>query len=315
MPILSPDDEVGDLAAKSSAAIVDAANALIRARVTADGTAYRQAMDEAASVLAEVLMLADLMGRRRMLLLAEQAEGIAKDSRPETARLAALADGPVGRMVEWARGILPTVKFREAVHDVLDRHPELAIGWEKVAAVYRERHGFACAKAMDVRVTERVQEVIAQTVENGGVVNPRKVIRELGDWSQSYADTVYETNVRTAYTAGQFAQMERPAVARVLLGFRFVSALLATTRPNHKDCHGLTAPTNSGLWDRYSPPLGFRCQCALREISIFEAQDKRLLDASGNLITVLPPQFSKAGPDPGFSGMRPDRALASGSLV
>lgn len=303
MKLVAPDDEIRAIAAASAAEFIDAANLLIRARVLMDGPAYQQAMATVAALFGRVLAMGDLLGRRRLQLLADRAEA-------DAARRAALV-----AQLRAASPILEAVEFKEATQDVLSRHPELAQGWKGVADVYAERHGFACAKAMDVAVTKRVQEVIADVVAGKGVVEPRRVIRELGDWTAAYADTVYETNIRSAYTAGMWSRMEDPAVARVLPGARFVSARLPTSRANHVAAHGLTAPTSSLLWDTFSPPLGYRCHCALREISIFEARREGLLDAQGNLRTVYPPNFVAAWPDPGFGRTRPDRAAASGSFA
>ncbi len=307
MKLLAPDDEIADLAAKSATAFVEAANDLIRARVLQDGAAYRRAIESAAALFGRVLAMGDLLGRRRMQLLAERAEAHVKVRAALVAEVLAQlrADTPIVERVE----------FKEATQDVLSRHPELAPGWKAVADVYAERHGFACARAMDVAVTERVRDVIADTVAGRGPPNPRKVIQELGDWTAAYADTVYETNIRTAYTAGMWSRMEDAAVARVLPGARFVSAQLPTSRPNHVAAHGLTAPTNSLLWEHFSPPLGYRCQCALREVSIFEARREGLLDAQGHLRTIYPSNFANAHPDPGFGRTRPDRAAAAGSFA
>lgn len=306
MKLVSPDDEIADLANRNADAFRAAVNDLIRARVAQDGAAYQRAMEAAADLFARVLALGDLLGRRRMQLLADRAEAQA----PDRASLAARAVAQLR-----AHPIVEPIEFKEAVADVLARHPELAEGWQGVADVYAERHGFACARSMDVAVTQRVQQVIADVVAGRGPPSPRRVIEELGDWTSSYADTVYETNIRTAYTAGMWGRMADPAVARVLPGVRFVSARLVTSRPNHTACHGLTAPSDSTLWDTFSPPLGYRCKCALREVSIFEARREGLIDAQGRFRTVYPSGFSAARPDPGFGRSRPDRAVASGSLA
>lgn len=276
MNLLHPDDEIAAIAERSAGELREVIEDLIAARARQAGRAYAHAMERAAALFGRMLALADLLGRRRMQLLADRAE-------ERAARRAELAAVALAHL-RAAAPLVPEVQFKEAVADVLSRQPELADGWKAVADVYAERHGFACARAMDVAVTERVQRVVADVVRGEGGPDPRKVIRELGDWTQAYADTVYETSVRTAYTAGMWARMAEPSVARVLPGARFVSALLPTSRPNHTACHGLTAPTDSLLWNVFSPPLGYRCKCALREISIFEAKREGLLDAQGRQI-------------------------------
>lgn len=304
--LLTPGEEVEAISNRSTSWLLSAIDDLIAARVRKDGEAYRRAYETTAEGFTRVSEAADMSGRRRMSLLAERAAGGLSDAE----RAASAAEEPGG--IAPGEPIAP-VSFREVVADIVSRRPELAEGYRAVQEVYR-RHGFACARSTDLAVTERVQSVLANVVLDGGIASPRKVIEALGDWKRSYADTVYETNVKTAYTAGMWKRIEEPEVARVLPGMRFVSSLLPTTRPNHAAAHGLTAPSSSHLWEVFSPPLGYRCCCSVREISVIEARREGLVDADGRLRTIVPPTFSAARPDPGFGRGRPDRAIRQGAL-
>lgn len=294
-------DEIRTIAARSTERLRDVIAALVEARARRDADAYTDALAAARELFATLLQLADLSGRVRMTLLARHAEAAAQ----ERAQLAGVTTP-----------LLPAVEARDVILDTLRRYAEIAPGFRAVQDLYAERHAFACARSLDVSVTERIQNVIAATVAGSGPPNPRKVIAELGDWSRAYAGTVYSTAVATAYSAGMWARLAEPDVARVLPGARFVSALLPTTRRNHAACHGLTAATTSPIWDGYSPPLGYGCLCALREVSVFEARREGLIDSDGTFLTLLPPGFGiNAKPDPGFGRGRPDRIVATSSIV
>lgn len=309
MTPVSPADEIRSLAARSTSRLVEVIDALVAARVHRDVSAYTEALADAAGIFGSMLPLADLLGRRRMQLLADHAARQA----PERAALVAAA---VAQLSGAPSPLLPVVEAREAILDILRRQSELAPGFEAVQDAYAERHAFACARALDVAVTQRIQNVIAATVAGAGPANPRQVIAEIGGWSQAYADTVYVTNVATAYSAGMWARLVDPDVARVLPGAKFVSAKLSTSRPNHVACHGLIAPTDSPIWNAYSPPLGYGCVCGLREVSIFEARREGLLDEHGHMRTMLPPGFGiNARPDHGFGRGRPDRLVATGAIA
>lgn len=286
------------LAARTAGWLRQVIARVIGAKVSRDQVASEEALKDAAEGIADVSRAADGAGRRRMSMLAERAAdkvpveerhadvaeelasiygewparppasdqssvSLPTPDRPEPTahRVQVVHELPdeadVMRMLRRQPQQLPRVEFDQAIRDVQARGAEVAPGWQATADVYT-RHGFACAKSMDLAVTKRVQEVIAQTVRGGGPVNPRKVIAGLGDWTQAYADTVYETNVLTAYTAGMWSRLEDEDVARVLLGARFVSALLVTSRPTHVAAHGLVAPTSSTLWNVFSPPMGYR---------------------------------------------------------
>jgi uncharacterized protein with gpF-like domain len=139
--------------------------------------------------------------------------------------------------------------------------------------------------------------------------SPREAVKELSDWTTAQAELVYANNVKTAYAAGAWTRISHPDVARVLPGMKFVSACLATTRPNHRAAHGLVAPTDSPLWDTFGGLLGHGCRCSRREVSYSEAKRNGWLDENGKLMTIKPPGFEKAGPDPGFGVIRPDKSL------
>jgi hypothetical protein len=305
--LVTPQDEMDRVAARSTQRIVQLIRRVARARVLGDAEQYRDAMEDAAATFGDVLALCDLLGRRRIQLLYERAE------EPEDRR-ASMASFEVARLSEDLTPLLPKIESDSVIADILLRMPELAVGFKAVQEVYRNRHGFACARAMDVAVTERVQAVVSEALRTGDRAGAKKVLMEIEDWSGAYADTVYETNVRTAYTAGMFARMEDPAVARVLPGVRFVSALMITSRPNHTAAHGLMAPSTHPIWSTFSPPLGYRCKCALREVSVIEAKSKGLLDANGMMRVIYPSTFSQAYPDPGFGRGRPSVRASSGDI-
>lgn len=290
--LMTAEDEVERVAQSSADELRVLADRLVRAKATGNGPLYERTMADVAELYGDLLAWSDLLGRRRMFMLAERAE-VAAETR------AALCAMEAAQL--WSlKGLLPRVEFKEAVASILNRFPAIAAGWRAVAELYRERRGFAAARSMDVAVTKRVQEEIARGVRDGSPTEAKRVIEAVSGWSKSYVDTVYDTNVRTAYTSGMREAMKSEGVSRVLLGFQFHSAHLVTSRPWHEAADGLIAPTDASVWRMFSPPLGYNCKCALREISIFEARSRNLLDANGQLLTVTPPNFGQAHPDEGF---------------
>jgi uncharacterized protein YbjT (DUF2867 family) len=106
--LVSPPDESETLAEQSSAAFVRLTERLIRARVLQDGKLWREALDETAEHFRDVMALADVLGRRRIQMLAERAE------RRDRAELAAW-NIPASALI-----------FAEAVAHILFRRPGLA---------------------------------------------------------------------------------------------------------------------------------------------------------------------------------------------
>jgi len=253
--VRSTSDELDTILARNAGVLETDINRTASALMRQDMDALRDATDRAAGTIGRILAYSDLLGRRRMELLAQNAHR----ARAERHEFAAAPANLLGALP--AGGILPQVTFDEAVSDIAARMPVVARGWEAVQKVYDERHAFACARAMTMSVTRRVQEIMKDAIEGGQPHDFDAVMKimEETNWSRGYASTVYTTNASTAYSAGVWARAADPDVMAVIPGFEFVSAHLPTSRPNHEACAGLIAPTDSHLWNRFSPPLGYQC--------------------------------------------------------
>lgn len=309
---VAPSDELAYLTSQSVVPLERVLTAYVRALLEEDWIERRVAFEAVQDALGRLTAFANLLGRRRMNMLWRAAA--ARAPREERVALAAASAWTLAATPR--QPLLPVVEFQQATSDILTREPEIAPGYEAVQALYREQHAFALAKSTSLAVTRRVQKLLAEEMR-GGTWASRKTadrIQELGPWTKEYADTVFATNVRTAYTAGQWARVADPAVREVLPAMLFRSALMVTSRPNHTACHGLIAPIDSTLWESYSPPLGYNCHCAIDELSVYDLERRNLIGRDGKPLTVQPPGFAagRAHPDPGFGGGRPDRRIAFG---
>lgn len=284
-------DELAQLYARNTAQFALRILDLARAAFTGIDTTQEQAA--LAELLGDTMALADLYGRRRLLLEADAA-------RQKEVKASVTP-------------VVPHVEFDEAIEDLIRREPRLADSAEEVSKAYRTRHAFALARSADIVVTRRVQEFLVTALKEGRTVTEAKeVIAGLGDFSQAYASTIFRTNLSTAYTAGRFRQAADPDVADVFAGFEYVAILDGSVRPNHAAAHGLVAAANDPIWQRFAPPLGYNERCSVRIITTFEAKERRLLDRDGRLKRWTPATFSAARPDAGFGGGRPDIRIYMG---
>jgi SPP1 gp7 family putative phage head morphogenesis protein len=290
--MLDPLDELERLLGKTTK---DFALALLQigdAMARKAGVGAERAVEILAELLTRKMAGADMLGRRRALLEADEARG----GRNKTS-----GTGPSSVEV-------PMVVFDEAVWDMVTRRPELARNAAEVARVY-QRHGFAAARAAEIEVSQRVQRAIQKgMVEGWGVDKGEKTLEEIADWSRAYAETVYRTNCTSAYTAGRFRQAESGDVNDVIGAIEFNAVGDANTRPNHKAADGTIAPPGDAIWSRISPPLGYNCRCGIRLVSRFELLRRGLL-RDGMVLRSVPASINRAGPDPGFIAIRPDRRI------
>lgn len=200
-----------------------------------------------------------------------------------------------------ASGELPAVAPTRAVEAILRRTPRLAKTSRQVAMMYQHdvADAFGAVKAARVEVLQKVQGAIAEGLKQG-VPTPTvsDVVKDLGDWSRGYANTVTQTNLTSAYTDGAFAGARDPDVADLVVGMEIVGPTDEDARPNHKALVGFRAAVDDPRWATLRPPLGYNCRHSLRPVDRFRASRAGWLDANGDLRRMETPRGGHA--DPGF---------------
>lgn len=277
-------DELAELADNSVESFSRALRRVVRSQL---GETDRQAaLGHLATVFSETMTLADLLGRRRLML---------------ELRAAGSGPGDLPPVLFAEQPTIPRLTFLEAVRDLTSRAPLEGFNWRQVAEIYQTRQGFALARSADVALTERVQKTIERFLRQGiQLRNAEKIIAEMGGFTTAYAETVYRTNLSTAYSAGRFDQAARPEVAVVIGAFEYVTARdsdVRRSRPedsgeNHLAAHGFIAATTDAIWDRVAPPSGYSCRCSLRMVPRDELKERRLVEDSGKVKRLIPSGFS-----------------------
>lgn len=286
------------------------------------------ALEYMSKLIGQSMTLADLLGRRRLLLEMDAYVRSHGKSR-EAAMTAAVRgcvtgdvlfvddDAPFHEVLVFVETpVVPHIPFDEAIRNIITREPRLARSGKEVADLYASRHAFAMAKSTELTVTTWVQNYIDKTLRDGASVpEASEIIAEAGDFSRAYAETVYRTNVATAYAAGRFEQANDDDVAEVIGAFELETAGDLDVRKNHKAAEGLVAPQNHHIWNTFSCPLGYNCRCSLRFVTWDELKRRGLVDDKGHAVVYYPPGFAAAHPDPGFGNGRPDIRVYTGSLT
>src|SRR3990172_7110300 len=122
-----PIDELGDLLARSTRKFALLMTAVMRASYDGDRRREQSAIEKLGKSIAQSKALADLIGRKRMMLEADAARNWFKGH---------YTRGPVYHQ----NPIVPDVPFDEAVNDILGRDPRLSRGWEDVQKAYADEH-------------------------------------------------------------------------------------------------------------------------------------------------------------------------------
>ena len=85
-------------------------------------------------------------------------------------------------------------------------------------------------------------------------------------------ETIFRTNVQTAYMAGRYAQMMAVAEDRPI--WRYVAVMDRRTRPAHRALNGIARRFDDPFWSTFYPPNGFGCRCTVQTLSTDEADNR-----------------------------------------
>ncbi len=258
--------------------------------------AARGELDNLTEDLRAIMMLANLAGRLRVYQRADEID--AGHDGPRT-RIAFAKGVRVGTRATGIPGELPRVPFKEAIASLIEREPRLEADYKVLARLYSSDNVFGLARATDITVTERVQAILTRFMRAGG--DPTKThdaIKMVGGFTDSYADTVFRTNVGHAYSDGRIAKLNDPVVRSVIPAMRFTAVNDPDTRHNHKAADGIIASPEWFQASGFKPPIGYNCRCRLDFVDALQAKRAGVLTATGK---VKDPDVPRgAFPDRGF---------------
>ncbi len=93
-------------------------------------------------------------------------------------------------------------------------------------------------------------------------------------------ETIFRTNVQSAYSAGRWQQMQAPAVMAAR-PFRRYSAIFDQREcPICAELDGAVRPADDAWWRTHNPPMHFNCRCHVVTLSKAEAEAEGV-DPSG----------------------------------
>ena len=103
---------------------------------------------------------------------------------------------------------------------------------------------------------------------------------------------IYDTNIRTAYQAGRYAQMTDPDVLKYRPNWMYQHGDSVRPRPLHLSWNGIVLPADDPWWQSHFTPNGWGCKC-------------RVVPLSGRDLTRLGKQVGSAPDDGSFEWANP----------
>ena len=225
-----------------------------------------------------------------------------------------------------AKGLQPTFSYQDMIGRAHD-------------------HAFTVAKMMDVDMLKQVKESLESALANGEAFSEWKkgivpILKSGGWWGESLEidpltgkqkrvvlgsawrlQTIFRTNMQSAYAAGQWEQIKQQANIAPYVMYDAVDDF--RTRPAHRALDGTILPATDKFWLTHTPPLGWNCRCGVIQL------DEAEMRAYG--LSIKPPPVSESyqwtnprngeqmmvpeGVDPGFGRSLSDIAADSRELL
>lgn len=155
--------------------------------------------------------------------------------------------------------------------------------WDDIWQAAHDR-AFVVAGAMKADLLDDLRQAVDKAISTGTTLETfRKDFTEIvgrrgwqgwtGEGSpEGFAwrtKVIYETNLRTSYAAGRWAQLNDPDFKALMPFWRYVhNDSVANPRPQHKRWGDakLTLPTDHPFWRTHFPPNGWGCRCRVTAV-------------------------------------------------
>jgi SPP1 gp7 family putative phage head morphogenesis protein len=196
-------------------------------------------------------------------------------------------------------------RWRDAQEWFQKRRPVIRNGATQTVRDAQAR-AFRVAGITSVNLVTEVHQAIDDAIANGTTLDEfkkrvgAKLAEEWGAPNARRVETIFRTNVQSAYNAGRYAEMTRPAVLAVRPFWKYVAILDGRTTTTCAPLNGVIAKHDDAFWESHFPPLHFNCRSTV--VSLSRGETERAGGAK------KPPEAKPPGE--GF-GTRPDLAGAN----
>ncbi|WP_165006221.1 phage minor head protein [Neisseria yangbaofengii] len=160
--------------------------------------------------------------------------------------------------------------------------------------LYQHSLAFTVAKMMDADMLAEVKQAIEQALQNGTsfadfkkrlkpylmakgwwgeqiMTDPLDEVQKLVQLgSTRRLKTIFNTNMQTAFAAGQWQRIQANKAALPYL--RYNASAAGTPRDSHKRYYGLILPVDHEIWNVIFPPNGYGCKCSVSALTRRQAE-------------------------------------------
>ena len=177
---------------------------------------------------------------------------------------------------------------KEAVAYLTSKGYTISWDWEEV---WQDAHAkaFTVAKATRLDILQDIRDAVEKALKEGKTLawfekELTPVLKAKGWWGrQENVDketgeitsvqlgspwrlqTIYRTNLQTAYMAGRYAEQLANVEDRPY--WQYVAILDGRTRPSHRVLNGKVFRYDDPFWQSFYPPNGWGCRCRVTALS------------------------------------------------
>lgn len=208
---------------------------------------------------------------------------------------------------EFAEGFEIRVKplpLQEAIDYFSSLMPVDSQEYKKLEKELRAKY-FTIARVEGEEIVKQLKGYIQKALEDGQTLDDFKKQTDkllenmgLGPSDPWHLETVFRTNIQTAYGAGQWEKLNDPLLVDMFPYYRYSAVLDSQTRTEHRAMHNFIAARNDPIWNEWWPPNGFRCRCGVVGINKYRAAREGIKPSAPTSLT----------PDQGFA-KNPGQAL------
>lgn len=169
-------------------------------------------------------------------------------------------------------GALP---FDEAIAFFRDKLSIGTMAWDDIWSVQHSR-AFMIAGAMEADLVNDFKAAVDAAIADGESLNSFRerfddIVARYG-WTYKggrnwRTKVIYDTNMRTAYSAGRYRQMTDPDVLTLRPYWQYRHGGSSDPRPSHLDLDGKVFAHDDPIWNTHFPPNGWGCKCFVVSLS------------------------------------------------
>lgn len=216
-------------------------------------------------------------------------------------------------------GVVASLPPKEAISYFESKGYTISWNWFETLEEAHAR-AFTVAKCVRLDVLNTIRSAVDDALNNGltekqfmAQLTPQ--LQKMGWWGKQIVvdstgtaqtvtlgspyrlKTIYQTNTRTAYAAGRYAQMMNQVSEFPY--WQYVAVMDSHTRPAHAELNNMIFRYDDLFWQTHYPPNDWNCRCRVRALSEgrYQALGIPVTDSTGMLST----RTVDAGVDP-FTG-------------